>query len=212
MSEFARLPNHLRPRREKIFGQPKGSPLDRNAKARIKVYVQGYNARTKQQGQHKGPITRAFTEVLEALLWGFHNSKSGLCFPSYEAIAKKAGCCRDTVYEAIKALEIANVLTWINRIARIQEREYDLFGRLALRWRTIRTSNAYVFRDPLPCAYSGQSSKSENPPRTQNQDLPLLSQPSQQTKIIVLDPESALDRTLIRLGRSLGALPEGATA
>ena len=33
-----------------------------------------------------------------------------------------------------------------------QVRELDLFGQWATRWRIIRTSNAYVFRDPLPCA------------------------------------------------------------
>ena len=80
-------------------------PLDRNAKARIKVYVQGYNTRHRQPGQHHGPITRAYMDVFEALLWGFHNSQDGRCYPSYEAIADKAKCCRDTVYEAIKALE-----------------------------------------------------------------------------------------------------------
>ncbi len=42
------LPNHLCPRREKIFGPAPGIPLDRNAKVRIKVYVQGYNGRHKQ--------------------------------------------------------------------------------------------------------------------------------------------------------------------
>ena len=111
---------HLRPRREKLFGAARGIPLDRNAKARIIAYAQGYNARMKQPGQHRGPITRAFMEVLEALLWGFHNSKTGLCFPSYESIAEKAKCSRDTVYEAIKALEAADVLTWVNRIVRIR--------------------------------------------------------------------------------------------
>ena len=106
-------------------------------------------------------------EVLEALLWGFHNGKDGRCFPSYESIAERAKCSRDTVYEAIKALEFANVLSWVNRITRIRTRERDLFGQWATRWRIIRTSNAYVFRDPLPC-HEGRpilrfSSKSENP-------------------------------------------------
>jgi hypothetical protein len=133
-----------------VFGPARGIPLDGNAKARLKVYVQGYNARHKQPGQHHGPITRAIMDVFEALLWGFHNSKSGLCFPSYEAIAEKAKCCRDTVYEAIKALEAANVR--VNRIVREQVRERDLFGKWSQRWRIVRTSNAYVFRDPLPCA------------------------------------------------------------
>ena len=46
MSETTRLPNHLRPRREKVFGPARGIPLDGNAKARLKAFVQGYNART----------------------------------------------------------------------------------------------------------------------------------------------------------------------
>ena len=45
--------------------------------------------------------------MLGALLWGFHNAHTGRCFPSYEAIAAKAECCRDTVYEAIKARNAA---------------------------------------------------------------------------------------------------------
>ena len=89
MPETTRLPNHLRPRREKVFGPARGIPLDGNAKARIKAFVQGYNAHYRQEGQHRGPITRAYMEVFEALLWGFHNSKTGLCFPSYEAIAER---------------------------------------------------------------------------------------------------------------------------
>jgi hypothetical protein len=118
-----------------VFGPARGIPLDGNAKARLKAFVQGYNARYRQQGQHRGPITRAYMEVFEAMLFGFHNSKTGLCFPSYETIAEKAKCCRDTVYEAIKVLEEANVLTWVNRIWREQVRERDLFGKWATRWR-----------------------------------------------------------------------------
>ena len=173
------IPNHLRPRREKIFGPAPGVPLDRNAKVRIMIYVQGYNARHRQPGQHRGPITRAFMEVLEALLWGFHNGKDGRCFPSYETIAARARCSRDTVYEAIKALEFANVLTWVNRITRISVRSRDLFGQWATRWQIIRTSNAYLFRDPLPC-HEGRPSlrfarKSENPSGTINPEFSLTS-------------------------------------
>jgi len=189
MDGIAALPAGFRRRREKVFGQGRCQPLDRNAKARIMVYARAWSARHRQPGQHRGPLTRATLEVLEALLWGFHNSRDGRCFPSYETIALRAQCCRDTVYEAIKALEMANILTWVNRLIRVQFRELDLFGKLALRSRLIRTSNAYVFRDPLPGSMAlGQSgggeatgalsiastSKSENPPRTQNQDSYLL--------------------------------------
>ena len=191
MDGIAAMPAGFRRRREKVFGQGRCQPLDRNAKARIMVYASGRgSARHRRPGQHRGPLTRATLEVLEALLWGFHNSRDGRCFPSYETIALRAQCCRDTVYEAIRALEAAEILTWVNRLIRVQFRELDLFGKLALRSRLIRTSNAYIFRDPLPCAQGGgesrggqasatssfaSPSKSENPPRTQNQDFYLFS-------------------------------------
>ena len=151
------LPRHLRPRREKIFGEPTWNPLDRNAKARIVAFARGWNANNKTGRQHRGPLTRAMMEVLQALLWGFHNSNSGRCFPGIDTIAKKAECCRDTVCEALKVLERANILTWVNRIVRIKTRELDLFGKLATGSRIIRTSNAYLFRDPpaLPCPARG---------------------------------------------------------
>ena len=112
----------------------------------------------------------AFMDVLEALLWGFHNSRSGACFPSYETIAEKAGCARSTVAEALKALEWAGVLTWQNRITRIRERCRDLFGQDGWRWRVIRISNAYVFRGPK----ASNPSKSENPTGTLDQDTSSL--------------------------------------
>jgi hypothetical protein len=64
----------------------------------------------------------------------------------------------------------------VHRIARIQVRERDLFGHWASRWRVIRTSNAYVFRDPQPRPEGVPASKSENRGGTLNQDVskPLL--------------------------------------
>ena len=74
----------------------------------------------------------------------------------------------------MKVLEWAGVLTWQHRITRVRERCRDLFGRDGWRWRVIRTSNAYVFRDPM--AGAGRfSSKSENPTGTRNQEIPYLS-------------------------------------
>lgn len=91
MSQTVRLPNHPRPRRENVFGPARGIPLDGNAKARLKVYVRGYNASHKQPGQHHGPITRACMDVFEALPWGFHNSKTGLCFPATRRLPRRPG-------------------------------------------------------------------------------------------------------------------------
>jgi hypothetical protein len=189
----------MRSRREKVFGPGRAMPLDRNAKARIAAYARAWTARNRQPGQHKGPITRAFLDVLQTLLWGFHNSRTGVCFPSYERIAEKAECARSTVAEALCVLEWAGVLSWQHRITRIREACTDLFGRNAWRWRVIRTSNAYVFRDPQAAVSAGIPSKSENRAGTHNQDVlePVLAPPR--------DPNSPLERALARFGKAVAA-------
>jgi hypothetical protein len=136
--------------------------------------------------------------VLEALLWSFHNSRSGCCFPSYEAIAAKAECARSTAAEALHVLEWAGVLTWQNRITRILVRERDLFGQWASRWRVIRTSNAYVFTDPLKGSGDAFSCKSENPAGTQDQEVLSLRTASPP------NPNSPLERALARFRAALG--------
>jgi Helix-turn-helix domain len=193
------------PRREKVFGPAPGIPLDRNAKVRIMVYVRAYNARMKQEGQHTGPITRAFMDVLRALLYSFHNSKDGRCFPSYERIASAANCCRATVYEAIRALETAGVLTWVHRLTKIRVPERDLFGLIVNRWQVIRTSNAYCFLDPQSGVLGTTCRKSENPSRPIIQEtLSFVPLPAP-ARIVVLHPLDTLDNALIGLGKAIGA-------
>ena len=138
------LPNHLRRRRENIFGPAPSHPLDDNAKARIWAAAGAYNAANKTPRQHQGPLTWATLRVLRVLLWRFHDADgAGRCFPGIELIATAAKCHRDTVCEALKALEAAGLLTWVNRITRIGHRERDLLGDWGMVWQTIRTSNAY---------------------------------------------------------------------
>ena len=187
-------------RREKVFGPGRQVPLDRNAKARVQAYARAWSRLHCLPGQqHRGPITRAFLEVLEALLWGFHNSRSGCCFPSYERIAEKAECSRTTVYEALKVLEWAGVLSWQHRIARIRERCTDLFGRDGWRWRVIRTSNAYVFRDPQAAVSGRPASEFGNRSGTRDQEI-LASVPPP-----AVDPASPLERALARFAAAIAA-------
>lgn len=213
------LTNRHSRRREKVFGKGPGRPLDRNAKVRITAYARAWTARHKQPGQHRGPLTRAYLEVLEALLWGFHNSRDGRCFPSYETIAARAQCCRDTVCAAIKALELAGILTWVNRLVRVDFREKDLLGNLVKRTRLIRTSNAYQFHDPLAETFQsnvpdrgrengqksaktvGLPSKSENSSGTKNQDS---YKPSIEANGAEFTPSSGLGRALKRLQTAMG--------
>jgi DNA-binding MarR family transcriptional regulator len=151
---------HAHNRREKLFGAGRPLPLDRNAKVRVMTVARAAMRRTAK-GKAWGLITAKDLSVLEALLFTFHNAKSGLCFPSLERIAEAAGCARSTVAKAIKALEAAGLVTWVNRLVR--RREHDAAG---WRWRVYRTSNGYRFVDPL----AGQASKSESRSGTENQD------------------------------------------
>lgn len=189
------LPNHLRPRREKVFGDGPRIPLDRNAKARLWARAKAYNATHRQPRQHIGPITRTFMEVLKVLLWRFHNGQTGRCFPGYDRIAEAAGCHRDTAIEAAKALEAAGILTWVHRLARRRHWERDLLERWTPVLRVIRTSNGYRFWDDP----GHESRKSENPARPLTQDV---SSPETPT----LNPDDPLQRALTSFGRSAGLL------
>jgi hypothetical protein len=128
-------------RREKTFGPGRAIRLDRNARARVIAFAR---ARIRQAGRGRPACT---LEVFRALL-SYLGNNSGRCFPSYEAIAARAGCHRSTVAEALKVLESAKAITWTHRLVKVRERVRDLFGVEYSRWRVLRTSNSYRFIDP----------------------------------------------------------------
>jgi hypothetical protein len=92
--------------------------------------------------------------------------------------AEDAHCARSTVAEAIKALEDAGVLSWVQRIKRVRVRCPDLFGDEGVRVVPQRTSNAYHFKDPGGAGATADlnkkfasAPKSEKPTGTPNQVL-----------------------------------------
>jgi DNA-binding MarR family transcriptional regulator len=191
----------LRPRREKVFGDGRPRPLDRNAKARIMHRARALMHRT-EKGKHYGALTAKYVAVLEALLWCFHNARSGLCFPSYATIADRAKCTASTVGEAIKALEDCGLLSWVHRIVRIRDRSADLFGHLVNRWRIIRTSNGYWFIDPKGAESKGLPSNTEFPSGTSIQDsISSLDPPAPP----IIDPSTDLGAALLRFQAVLKA-------
>jgi len=192
-------------RREKFFGEGRCLPLDREAKVRIMARARALSHPT-EKGKHYGVLTAKFLAVLKSLLWDFHNAGTGRCFPSYERIAEKARCNRDTVSKAIKALELAGCLTWVNRIVRIRAWGPDLFGRAMNRWRVIRTSNAYTFADPNPGAKPPKSSKSEIPTGTEDQESKLLLGDVAKHEF---DPDNPLHRALNRLSTAVEGEKKG---
>ncbi len=190
-------------RRDKVFGPGRAIPLDRNAKARIWAYAQGYTALHRRRGQHRGPLTRASLDVLRSLLWGFHNTHTGRCFPSYEAIAEKAKVHRSTVARAVAALEAGGVLTWENRLVRQRVVTPGLIGRVVLLVPR-RTSNAYSFRDPQPQTRA-DTPKSQNSTGTTFKGSFSF---AESEEVAPLDPSNPLEAVLIRLGRAMGAIPD----
>ena len=193
-------------RRDKVFGPGRAIPLDRNAKARIWAYAQGYTALHRRRGQHRGPLTRATLDVLRSLLWGFHNARTGRCFPSYEAIAKAAKVDRATVARAIAALEAGQVLTWENRLVRQRVAVPGLLGPVVVLVPR-RTSNAYSFRDPQPQT-PVILPKSQNSTGTTYQDSSCFKEEQTAREAAPLDPSNPLEAMLIRLGKAIGAIPD----
>lgn len=146
---FIQFGNRARHQREKMFGMGRPMPLDRNAKCRLMTFARAL-MRRKKSGKAYGAITAKAYAVLGALLYGFHNAKTGWCYPSYERIAEVAGCARSTAASATKALEAAGLLSWVNRMRRVYEWKIGPLGSLVREVRVIRTSNAYQFNDPKP--------------------------------------------------------------
>jgi hypothetical protein len=87
---------HVYKSREKVFGAGRPRPMDRNAKARLMTLARAL-MRRREKGKAYGPVTAKALAVLEALLWGFHNARTGLCFPSLASLAERAECARSTV-------------------------------------------------------------------------------------------------------------------
>jgi biotin operon repressor len=169
--------------------------MSRNIKLRL-MRLARVKMRPTEPGKHYGAIHAKDFDVLMALLWTFHNAGTGLCFPSYEAIAEAAGCARSTVYEAITRLEKAGLLTWVNRIKRVYERVVDMFGAgvHGQRSRVLRTSNGYQLIEPPDVV---KSSKSERKSGTEGQEFFSLVPPAAPTP---RPADSILEAALMRLG------------
>ena len=78
--------------------------------------------------------------ILRALLMRFHNRKTGLCFPSYDAIQEVTGLCRQSIAVALQRLESAGVLKITRRLIRVAG---ALGGAICQ-----QCSNLYAFAEP----------------------------------------------------------------
>ena len=151
-------------RREKHFTDGRQAPIDRTDRARVMALADA--------ARRRGEITYYAVEILRALLHRFANLKDGRCFPSYERIAEAVGCCERTVGRCLQALEAVQLVTWVNRIARVRERVAGLPSLAASAWRVIRTSNAYDFPVILKASRPAASTKGQFGSGTTFPDIP----------------------------------------
>jgi len=77
--------------------------------------LQEWNAQTREPGCHGGGIGLTAMTVLECLIFKFHNWKSGRLDPSYDALQKATGLCRQAVADALAKLKALGVINWLRR-------------------------------------------------------------------------------------------------
>lgn len=114
-------------------------PLDGNAKAKLWAKARTFVG-PREKFKHHGRLSLYALEVFRALLWRFHNSKSGQCFPGYEKLMKATGFCRETIARSLDMLEGCGLLRVQHRLIRV--RVPDPVTQFMV-LRPIRTSNSY---------------------------------------------------------------------
>jgi hypothetical protein len=128
------------------FGPPERRRLDRNLVAKILFLAEALDRRTRAKGQHGGLLKAKGLDVLRALLRRFYSHRDGTCFPSYDAIAEAAGCCRATVAAKLRILEQLGIVETIRRkiVASFTSRAHRVRFDVA-----VQTSNSYRFNIPV---------------------------------------------------------------
>ena len=137
--------------RNSVAGAVRFVAMSRKVAARLWHAARRWDRDTHEPGRHGGVIGRTALAALYTLLFDFLNHRTGRLDPSLEAIARKAGCCRRAVVNAIRRLRDLGLLNWQRRC----EEDRDETGRFRLRQRTnayglLPTSQWKGYRDTDP--------------------------------------------------------------
>ena len=87
--------------RNSVAGEVRFAPISRKAAAKLWHAARRWDRDTHEPGRHGGVIGRTALAALYALLFDYLNHRTGRLDPSLDAIARKAGCCRRAVVDAI---------------------------------------------------------------------------------------------------------------
>ncbi len=159
-----------------------------------------------------GKIGTIALRVLEALIFGFLNHKTGRLDPSYEAIARKINAGRSTVAEALRWLRALGIITWQRRCRKATGKD----GRFELH----QDSNAYVILPPSQWRGFRPSAPPAPPPEPDTwgatPPLPSIIESYLEERtvsgrslldLLESDPTDVLATLLAKLGRSIGPPP-----
>jgi hypothetical protein len=122
------------------------TPLDRNARARLMHRLEALERltlrkrREAEPGVRNGRVSIPGLMVLRALMFTFANAKTGLCFPSYDAIHDVTGLSRRAIADGLARLVDVGALKITPRLCRVPDEN----GRAIVR----NTSNLYAFLMP----------------------------------------------------------------
>ncbi len=182
-------------------------PMSKREAIKLWHRARDFERQTRRPGKQDGAIGRSGLMVLHSLIFDFRNHASGALYPSYEAIAKKAGVSVRSVARGLAALKGTGVLTWARRCHRSWED-----GRLVLR----QLTNAYTllpttrwrgYVAPLPAPPPAPGTWGDHPPwcslreneRARTEGAPL----TERVPILMSDPTDRLAMALGRLGAAV---------
>ena len=136
--------------------------------------------------------------MLEALLWGFHNSRSGCCFPCIRGDRRQGGVRPQHGRRGAEGPGVgwrADLAEPDHQDPRPRARSVRPLGEPLAG--DPHQSNAYVFRDPQQRPEGVPASKSENQIGTLNQEV------INSSLAPASDPDSPLERALQQLGGAI---------
>ena len=129
--------------------------MDRNDRARLMHRAEAYERRTKRWALPSGALGYTGLSVLRCITFRFWNPGRRAAWPSYDALQRATGFCRQTIASALRRLERAALLL-------VQRRAGWKAGRL------VRESN--IYRLPVAAAApppDDESLRRERKPKTQ---------------------------------------------
>ena len=105
--------------RDSTTDKVKFDPLPKKKAVKLYHKARKFERQTRRPGKQDGAVTRNGLKVLEAMIFGFLDFRTGQLDPGYKHLAKEAGISRSSVWRGLQALKACGVLNWLRRCVAI---------------------------------------------------------------------------------------------